>query len=87
MCLYRFSEAIKITITVGILMTYSLQLNVTADLVWQWLQKNMLMRAVSRNGLKTGVKIKTESSLNYRIMRFSLIVGSGKCVIYPRAWW
>jgi len=79
-CSYRLSEAVKIVVTLGILMTYGLQLTVTADLVWSWIKKKKAKKAVRKHGSKVVVIEKTKTSLDYYIMRFVLIVGTGKCV-------
>ncbi|XP_060845020.1 proton-coupled amino acid transporter-like protein pathetic [Rhopalosiphum padi] len=72
----RLSEAVKIVVTLGILMTYGLQLTVTADLVWSWIKKKKAKKAVRKHGSKVVVIEKTKTSLDYYIMRFVLIVGT-----------
>ncbi|XP_025207523.1 proton-coupled amino acid transporter-like protein pathetic [Melanaphis sacchari] len=72
----RLSESVKIVVTLGILMTYGLQLTVTADLVWQWIKKKKVKNAVRKYGSKVVVIEKTKTSLDYNIMRFILIIGT-----------
>jgi len=77
--LYSLSEAVKIVVTLGILMTYGLQLTVTADLVWQWIKKKVAKSTIQKHGSNTVIIEKTTKSLEYNVMRFILIIGTGKC--------
>lgn len=78
MCLYSLSECVKIVVTLGILMTYGLQLTVTADLVWQWLVKRSDAKVSPKAGSDTAQEVNNKNK--YNIMRFSLIIGTGKCI-------
>lgn len=81
--LYRLSDAIKIIIAFAILLTYGLQLTVTADLAWQALRKKI---TGAKKGVSGDGQIKTTDeeewtpklTLCYYFMRFTLILGSSK---------
>jgi len=49
---YCISEAGQIAVTLGILMTYKLQLTVTAELVWQWFKKMIEPKVLLKTGSK-----------------------------------
>ncbi|XP_029344427.1 proton-coupled amino acid transporter-like protein pathetic [Acyrthosiphon pisum] len=68
------SEGVKIAVTLGILMTYGLQLTVTADLVWQWLKRRSDTNVFPRTGSAT--QEVSEMNNQYKLMRFSLIIGT-----------
>ncbi|XP_060858812.1 proton-coupled amino acid transporter-like protein pathetic [Metopolophium dirhodum] len=68
------SEGVKIVVTLGILMTYGLQLTVTADLVWQWLKRKNDTNVFPRAGSAT--QEVSEMNYQYKLMRFSLIIGT-----------
>ncbi|CAI6357784.1 unnamed protein product [Macrosiphum euphorbiae] len=68
------SECVKIVVTLGILMTYGLQLTVTADLVWQWLLRRSDANVSTKGGSDTAQEVNNKNK--YNIMRFSLIIGT-----------
>ncbi|CAH1732871.1 proton-coupled amino acid transporter-like protein pathetic [Aphis gossypii] len=70
------SEAVKVVVTLGILMTYGLQLTVTADLVWQWIKRKAEKNTIRKHGSKAVIIEKTTNSLEYNVMRFILIIGT-----------
>jgi len=76
--LYSLSEGVKIAVTLGILMTYGLQLTVTADLVWQWMERKNNTNVLPKAGSAT--QEVSEMNHQYDLMRFSLIIGTGKCI-------
>lgn len=77
--MHRLSEAIKVLIALGILLTYGLQLTVTADLAWQGLRSKLTNKA--SDDFKDNTKDDEDSlklTLYYYIMRFMLILGTSK---------
>lgn len=78
---YSLAEAIKIMIAVGILLTYGLQLTVTADLAWQGL-RSKLTRSWGGASNHEDEAEDNESSPRlttyYYGMRFILIFGTSK---------
>lgn len=80
---YRLSDAIKMTIAFAILLTYGLQLTVTADLAWQALRKKLTGTAKGAIGDSLEEATDEEEwtpklTLYYYCMRFGLILGSSE---------
>lgn len=84
--LYRLSDCVKLLIALGILLTYGLQLTVTADLAWQGL-RTKLVRTTKANGedgetprvnTQNNEEFTPRLTMYYYGMRFGLILGSSK---------
>lgn len=84
--MYRLSESVKVMIALGILLTYGLQLTVTADLAWQALRKKLTKHS---KGSITDECTDEEKNVDdeefsprltayYYAMRFSLILGTSE---------
>lgn len=77
--LHRLADVIKIMIALGILLTYGLQLTVTADLAWQGLR-----RRLAKNSEKEEINDEEKEEFSSRMtayyygMRFSLILGTSE---------
>jgi hypothetical protein len=67
---YRIAEGVKAVIGVGILLTYGLQLNVTADLVWKGIFKKLVIRIGKIDSI--------QAERFYPVMRILLILGTSK---------
>lgn len=79
---FRLAEVIKIMIALGVLLTYGLQLTVTADLAWQGLRSKLVKNC---SGCEEQTADGDKEDLSPRLtayyygMRFSLILGTSEC--------
>lgn len=73
------SDVIKIVVAVGILLTYGLQLTVTADLTWQGLRSKLptKFKKSEANNDADDDEYSPKFIAYYYIMRLSLILGTG----------
>lgn len=77
--LYRVADVIKIIIALGILLTYGLQLTVTADLAWQGLRRRLMKKDGKEEvNDEDNEEFSPRMTAYYYGMRFSLILGTSE---------
>lgn len=66
-------------IALGVLLTYGLQLTVTADLAWQGLRSKLVKNAELEEATDDKENLSPRLRAYYYGMRFSLILGTSEC--------